>query len=465
MNILAFYLQASNSQPAGSSKQIRPTLMRIVLSALGLLFYLTTTLPAQANMIRDTEIEAGVDELIAPLVDVAGFAPGEIDVRIILNNSVNAFVQSRRTIYVHSGLIESAEDSLMFLGVMAHELAHLKAGHVQQIDEALGQAGTAAALATITAVAIAAGGHGDAAAGVLVGGTDRANRNILSSVRRNEAIADELGLAFLDDAGISATGLRDMMARMSRQRALPESRQSQYYSTHPGTAQRLQTYQDHVNSSPHSDKKPSTELAEKFRRIKTKLYAWTERPQTVLGSNGQGLHPDLQTYSHAIAAFRQGDLNSALKRINSLIETQPQDPFYHEFRGDILMSMAQPSAAAVAYEKAISLRPSSPQIELLLGRALIATGDKTRLPRAIEVISKARTGEPKWAFLHRQLGIAYGKAGKINHADLSLADEAILHGDTIRAVQLAKRTLRRGDLSDALRNHANDIIYRYETKN
>ena len=172
-------------------------------------------------MIRDTEIEAGVDELIAPLIDVAGFAPEEIDVRIILDNRVNAFVQSRRTIYVHSGLIESAEDSLMFLGVMAHELAHLKAGHVQQINEALGQAGTAAALATITAVAIAAGGHGDAAAGVLVGGTDRANRNILSSVRRNEAIADELGLAFLDDAGISATGLRDMMARMARQRAFP----------------------------------------------------------------------------------------------------------------------------------------------------------------------------------------------------------------------------------------------------
>ena len=46
----------------------------------------------------------------------------------------------------------------------------------------------------------------------------------------------------------------------------------------------------------------------------------------------------------------------------------------------------------------------------------------------------------------------------------SLADEAILRGDTIRAVQLAKRTLGRSDLSDALRNRANDIIYRYEPK-
>ena len=437
-------------------------LMRGFGAGLSLILGLGVIFTAQAGMIRDTEIEAGIDELISPLVNVAGFAPGEIDVRIILDNRVNAFVQSRRTIYINSGLIESANDPLVFLGVMAHELAHLKAGHVQQVDEALSRAGTAAGLATIAAVAIAASGQGEAAAGVLVGGADRANRSILSSVRQNEAIADELGLKFLDAASISATGLRDLMARMVRQNALPKSRQSQYYSTHPATTQRLQTYQDHVDKSPHSDAKLSTGLAERFTRIKTKLYAWTERPATILASNDEDIDPQLQTYAYAIAAFRRGDLKGALDRIDSLIEAQSRDPFLHEFRGDILMSMALPSTAAASYEKAISLRPESPQIELLLGRALIATGDKTRLPRAIEVISNALNGEPGWAFLHRQLGIAYGKAGQISNADLSLADEAILRGDTTRAVQLAKRTLGRSALTDSLRNRANDIIFRYE---
>ena len=434
-------------------------------AGLSLFLGLGVILTAQASMIRDTEIEAGINELISPLVGVAGFAPGAIDVRIILDNRVNAFVQSRRTIYINSGLIESADDPLIFLGVMAHELAHLKAGHVQQIDETISRAGTAAALATIAAAAIATGGQGEAAAGVLVGGADRANRNILSSVRRNEAIADELGLKFLDAAGISAKGLRTMMARMARQSALPESRQSQYYSTHPVTMQRLQTYQDHVNKSPYSDAKLPTSLAERFSRIKIKLYAWTERPQTVLARDAENIDPRLQTYAHAIAAFRRGDLKGALERIDNLIKVQPQDPFLHEFRGDILMSMAQPSIAAASYEMAISLRPNSPQIELLLGRALIATNDKTRLPRAIEVITNARNSEPSWALLHRQLGIAYGKAGQISHADLSLADEAILRGDTTRAVQLAKRTLGRSALTNTLRNRANDIIFRYETNN
>ena len=147
---------AFNSYPAKAANQARVIVRRLVLAGLGLLVGLGAILPVQANMIRDTEIEAGIDELIAPLIRVAGFAPGAIDVRIILDNRLNAFVQSKRTVYINSGLIESSDDPLLFLGVMAHELAHIKAGHVQQIDETLTTAGTAAALATIAAVAIAA---------------------------------------------------------------------------------------------------------------------------------------------------------------------------------------------------------------------------------------------------------------------------------------------------------------------
>lgn len=420
-----------------------------------------TALPASAGTIRDTEIEATIEDMIAPLADAAGFAPGEIKVRIIIDDNVNAFVQSGHTIFINSGLVIDDVDVLQFIGVMAHELAHIKAGHVQRIDENLTQAKSAVALASIAAVALAAGGQGDAAAGVLIGGNDRAGRNLLSSVRQNEAVADEIGLALLDEVGVSGTGLRDMMARLSRQRALPQSRQSKYYSTHPGAAQRLQTYQDHVNRSPFSDTLPDSKIVAQFNRVRTKMIAWTQRPLTVLAEDDPALDPDLRTYAKSIANYRRGDLEQALADIDALIAAAPKDPYFHEFKGDILMSMAQPIAAAASYERAITIRPNSPQIKLLLGRALIATNDKERLSRAIEVISSARTEEPSWAILHRQLGIAYGRAGMISEADMSLAEEAILSGNNVRAVQLAKRTLARDSLAEPLRNRANDIIFRY----
>ena len=129
--------------------------------------------------------------------------------------------------------------------------------------------------------------------------------------------------------------------------------------------------------------------------------------------------------------------------------------------GDILLSMAKPDAAATAYEKALELRPNSPQIQLNLGRALIALNDKSRLQRAIDVITLAKNTEPKWAFIHRQLAIAYGRSGKIALADLSLAEEAILGGNEKQAIRLAKRVLKQTNLSDDLINRAKDILFRF----
>ena len=121
---------------------------------------------ARADMIRDAEIEAGLEQLVAPLASAAGYAPGEITVRVVINPHYNAFVAGKRAIYVHSALLLEAENVLEFLGVMAHEIGHIKAGHVPRIDEAQTAATGAAALATIAAMAIAASGSGDAAADV-----------------------------------------------------------------------------------------------------------------------------------------------------------------------------------------------------------------------------------------------------------------------------------------------------------
>ena len=263
-------------------KALVKTMRWLVLAAVTLCVLVAGSTSLRANMIRDAEIEAGLETLVQPLALAAGYAPGEITVRVVINPKYNAFVAGKRTIYVHSGLILQADDVLEFLGVMAHEIGHIKAGHVPRLDEAQQQASGAAALATIAAMAIAAGGSGDAAAGVLIGGSDRANRVFLSSVRRNESVADEIGLALMDKAALSSVGLRNVMQRMARQRALPESRQSIYYSTHPASAERLQALQDHVNLSPHSANAPSSDMTRLYARMISKMFAWTENPQSVL---------------------------------------------------------------------------------------------------------------------------------------------------------------------------------------
>jgi predicted Zn-dependent protease len=427
---------------------------------LVLLLFASLPSTASAGMIRDTELESGLQKLMAPLVKAAGYPPGAIAVRIIIDPNYNAFVAGKQIIYVHSGLLLEAQSTEEIIGVLAHEIGHLKAGHVPRRDAAIADANSANTLAALAAIAVAAGGGGDAAAGVLIGGQDQATRKLLQTIRYDEAVADELGLSLLDKTGISASGLRDMMQRMAAQRALPESRQSRYYQTHPGAVERLGVYQDHVNRKDRETTPLAGDTLTLAKRLETKLRAYVEPPQSVLAQFTDATVPN-HLYARSIARYRRGELEAALAVIDRLIEKVPDDPFFHEFRGDVLLSMAEPGASALAYEKAISLRPDSPQILLNYGRSLIAGGQADDFTRAISALEKARNGEVKWAFAHRQLAIAYGRAGRLADADMTLAEEALLTGDTQQAIKMARRTLSYENLRDELQNRANDILFRF----
>ena len=252
------------------------------------------------------------------------------------------------------------------------------------------------------------------------------------------------------------------MQRMARQRSLPESRQSIYYSTHPGSGDRLQAFQDHVEQSEYSDRPAPPAAAILYDRARAKVTAWTETPQRILSQASRlSDTTDFNLYARAIAHYRRGALDQALDLMDRLIATHPDDAFFHEFRGDILFAKADPTAAAAAYEASLAIRKASPLVQLNLGRALIASGSADDLTRAIVALEAARRGEPDWAFVHRTYGIALGKSGRVTEADLALADEALLIGDQGRAIQLARRVLKIQNLDPLLHSRASDILFRY----
>ena len=158
-----------------------------------ILLFMCMPTTASAGMIRDTELETGLQTLMEPLVEAAGYPPNSIAIRIIIDPNYNAFVAGEQIIYVHSGLLLNTKSAEEIIGVLAHEIGHLKAGHVPRRDAAIADANSANALAALAAIVAAAGGSGDAAAGVLIGGQDQATRRLLQTIRYDEAVADEIG--------------------------------------------------------------------------------------------------------------------------------------------------------------------------------------------------------------------------------------------------------------------------------
>src|SRR3546814_674202 len=91
------------------------------------------------SVLRDAETEALFAELAAPLVEAAGLQHGNVDIVLINDSSINAFVAGGQAVYIHSGLINAADNAIEVQGVIAHELGHITGGHIVQIGRASGR--------------------------------------------------------------------------------------------------------------------------------------------------------------------------------------------------------------------------------------------------------------------------------------------------------------------------------------
>ena len=79
----------------------------------------------------------------------------------------------------------------------------------------------------------------------------------------------------------------------------------------------------------------------------------------------------------------------ALAEINSLIEDEPNNPYFYEVRGQIYMSMAKPAQAIPDYQKSVNLRPRAPQLRLALATAQLATDDPALAAPALDNLKAA----------------------------------------------------------------------------
>ena len=95
---------------------------------------------AAQSILRDAETEAFLDEISAPLVEAAGLEPENVDIVLINDPSINAFVAGGQIVYIHSGLIDAADTAEEVQGVIAHELGHITGGHILRYGEGMASA-------------------------------------------------------------------------------------------------------------------------------------------------------------------------------------------------------------------------------------------------------------------------------------------------------------------------------------
>ena len=98
---------------------------------LGLAVFAVGIPSARAQtIIRDTEIEAYLSEWLAPVFMAAGMSQDQVDIVIVQDPQLNAFVAGGANIFIYTGLLQKTENPGEVIGVIAHELGHITGGHL-----------------------------------------------------------------------------------------------------------------------------------------------------------------------------------------------------------------------------------------------------------------------------------------------------------------------------------------------
>ena len=162
------------------------------------LFFASSSLADSFQIIRDSEIENNLKAFMEPLVKAAKLNPQNINIIILADPSLNAFVTNGTDMFINSGLIiKFADDPNVLYGVMAHEIAHIYAGHLVHKRQEHENMSNVAMAGNVLGLASALAGAPDAGAFIGLGSMQSAQRGILQYSRAHETEADKIAVDLL----------------------------------------------------------------------------------------------------------------------------------------------------------------------------------------------------------------------------------------------------------------------------
>jgi predicted Zn-dependent protease len=414
-------------------------------------------------LIRDAEIEQLLRDYSQPILRAAGLAQQNIHVVIINDRSFNAFVMDGQRIFVNAGALMESQTPNQIIGVLAHETGHIAGGHLSRLRDQLAAAQTQSIIALLIGMgAMVAGGRsgnvGGNPAAVIAGPQDSIMRSLLAYLRAQEDQADRAGVKFLTATGQSAKGMYETFKRFADQSLFTARYTDPYVQSHPMPTERVAALEIIARTSPFWNKKDSPEVQSRHDLMRAKLSGFMERPDTVARRYPASDTSQPARYARAISTYRHSDLRTALAQIDSLIQSQPNNPYFYELKGQALLEGGRPADAITPLRHAIQLAPQPALIQVLLAQALIATNRPEVADEAVAILRVALSREPEVPDGYTQLAMAYGRKGDLAQADLASAQAAAARGDLKTARELAARAKVRFAVGSPGWVKADDIV-------
>ena len=412
----------------------------LVKGLLGGIFLLAALLPCSSDaqtirLISDEETEQYLAEILLPLYKAAGINFYRNNIFIVDDNSLNAFVADGNKMFVHTGTIIKADNSNEISGVLAHETGHIMGGHIIRQKLKSQDMYEVSLISAILAGATAAvSGRGDAAMAVLLGGQSSALNHYTRYRTEEERSADESAAKLLEETKQSASGILNFMKKITKENILSGREETPYFRTHPVTNERIAFFERIAKNNSYNANKHNA----KFLRIKAKLKAYLQKPEQTLREYPLAKTDIVSQYAHAIVFTKQLKFAQALQKMDGLLTVEPNNPFFYELKGQILLETGKLKEAKDNFAKAYNLMPESHLMQINYAQVILEDNPtKSDAQQAIKLLNKSLI-RTQSGYAWMLLAKAYGLSDNMAAANYASAEYSLKIGNK----DAAKRQLK-----------------------
>lgn len=427
-------------------------------AAAGLALAAFATPAAAQGLIRDAEIEDTLHVYTRPLLEAAGVAPGDVDIYIVQDPSINAFVSGGQNIFVHTGLLLAADNPNEIIGVLAHETGHISGGHLARSREAMNRSLFPALISIGLGVLAIAAGAPDAGATLIAGSQSFAMANFVRHTQVQESAADQAAVNYLEQTGQSGRGLIDFFNKNIRPYEFMTRRAPPWMITHPFSSDRVETLRQRVAAGSHYDAVDTPDNVRRFQFMQAKLIGFLNTQGQTLARYPESDHSQPARYARAVAYYRTSDMRRARSELDSLIADDPNNAYFQELMGQILFENGRAAESVPYHRRSLELAPNQPLLQINLARALTSAQGREGAGEAIDLLQHAIEHEPDNAFAWRELAQARDLRGETALAELASAEQNFYLGDFGAAVSFAERARRELPRNTPSYQRANDIV-------
>jgi len=430
------------------------TLLKATLLALATL---TISVTATAQGLRDAEIEAILREFTDPILEAANLVPEDVNIYIIQDPSLNAFVTGGQNIFIHTGLIIRAETPGQLKGVIAHETGHIAGAHGARRAADLAKSARPGYISIGLGIIAIAAGAPEVGAALIANAQQLTALNFFTHTRAQEASADQAALTYLERIGESPKGLVEFFEAFRYQEALSQARRFEYFRTHPLASDRIARLRTRAQESGLLDVPASERSIQQMAMMHAKLIGYLEPAVKVYQR-----YPLTDTslparYARAHSAINTLDFGVALEEVGYLLEAEPENPYFHELHGFILFQSGDVEGSIEPYRKAVEMSDGNSQLLISYARSMVARGEPGDVEEGELALRRSILAEPENAFAWSELAKALDKQGRRAEAELATAERSYHVGDYIGAQTFSRRAMQNLTPNTPLHRRAEDI--------